>query len=69
MYLEICNNNKIRQQTLSANQISRYINLLVNKLLDLGAVEVAVVKCTFSHPVQAVQHYTGVESLIRKTNF
>ena len=43
--------------------------LLVDKLLDFDASEVAVIDLAFSHPVQAVQHYTGVESLIRKTNF
>ena len=37
--------------------------LLVDKLLDFDASEVAVIDLAFSHPVQAVQHCTSVESL------
>ena len=38
-------------------------SLLVNKLLDFGAGEVAIVDLALFHPVQAVQHHTSVESL------
>jgi hypothetical protein len=45
------------------------LNLLFNKFLDLGAVEVAVVDPTLPHSIKAIQHHTSIETLTKNLLF
>jgi hypothetical protein len=45
------------------------LNLLFNKFLDLGAVEVAVVDPTLPHSIKAIQHHTSIETLAENLLF
>ena len=41
-------------------------NLLIYKLLDFGAVEIAVVDLIIPHPVKTIQHNASVETLDKR---